>query len=175
MLEHLQWEPFETRRSKIQLTLLYKVVQDLVDIPAADYLTAVTVKTRAMHARMFRQFSTSTESLNFFSSDYIFMELYTSFCSWDSFTGTVQEGAFHPLIISKITVAVTYWLFKWEAVLSGPYVLWHCHKRQIGLCLLSQRWLGIFSSFFAVYLVSLCLFIYNVFVVLNSDYFYSKL
>ena len=36
---HPQWESLENRWSKIQLTLLHKVVQDLVDIPATDYLT----------------------------------------------------------------------------------------------------------------------------------------
>ena len=44
MLDHLQWESLEPRRCKIQLTLFYKVVQDLVDIPAAEYLTPSTTK-----------------------------------------------------------------------------------------------------------------------------------
>ena len=35
MLDHLQWESLEARRSKIQLTLFYKVVHDLVVIPAS--------------------------------------------------------------------------------------------------------------------------------------------
>ena len=52
IFEHLQWESQETRRPKIQLTLLYKVVQDLVDIPIADCLTPVTVKTRATNANI---------------------------------------------------------------------------------------------------------------------------
>ena len=47
------------RRSKIQLLLLYKVVQYLVDIPATDYLTPVKVKTKPTHPRKFRQLSVS--------------------------------------------------------------------------------------------------------------------
>ena len=35
MLDYLQWESLEARRSKIQLTLFYKVVHDLVVIPAS--------------------------------------------------------------------------------------------------------------------------------------------
>ena len=37
MLDHLQWESLESRRCKIQLTLFYKMIQDLVDIQAAEY------------------------------------------------------------------------------------------------------------------------------------------
>ena len=33
MLDHLQWESLESRRSKIQLTLLYEIVNDMIDIP----------------------------------------------------------------------------------------------------------------------------------------------
>ena len=36
MLDHLQWESLEARRSKIQLTLFYKVVHDLVDTPTSS-------------------------------------------------------------------------------------------------------------------------------------------
>ena len=32
MLDALQWEPLESRRTKIQLTLLFKIKNDLVDI-----------------------------------------------------------------------------------------------------------------------------------------------
>ena len=65
MLDHLQWESLESRRCKIQLALFYKVVQDLVDIPAAEYLTPSTVKTRSAHTKKFRQFSTSTNCFKF--------------------------------------------------------------------------------------------------------------
>ena len=65
MLDHLQWEPLESRRSKIQLNLLYKVVEDLIDIPASKYLTPSTAITRAAHSRKFRQYSTSSDSFKF--------------------------------------------------------------------------------------------------------------
>ena len=41
MLQHLQWGSLESRRSKIQPKLLYKVVYDLVGIQASDYLGRV--------------------------------------------------------------------------------------------------------------------------------------
>ena len=65
MLDHLQWESLESRRSKIQLTLLYKVVNDLVDIPSSAYLTPSTSKTRSSHTKKFRQFSPSTYCFKF--------------------------------------------------------------------------------------------------------------
>ncbi|XP_071170995.1 uncharacterized protein [Mytilus edulis] len=39
MLEKLDWESLENRRVKLQLTLLYTVVNDFVDIPCDTYLT----------------------------------------------------------------------------------------------------------------------------------------
>ncbi|KAH3872865.1 hypothetical protein DPMN_036088 [Dreissena polymorpha] len=38
MIEHLQWETLESRRTKAQHTMLYKIINDLVDIPANQYL-----------------------------------------------------------------------------------------------------------------------------------------
>ena len=65
MLDHLQWESLESRRSKIPLTLLYKVVNDLVDIPSSAYLTPSTAKTRSSHTKKFRQFYPSTDCFKF--------------------------------------------------------------------------------------------------------------
>ena len=61
MLDHLQWESLESRRSKIQLTLFYKVAYDLVDIPSSAYLTPSTARTRSSHNKKFRRFSPSTK------------------------------------------------------------------------------------------------------------------
>ena len=56
MLLELDWESLESRRVKIQLTLLYKIINDLVDIPASAYLTPTITKTRANHTKNYRQF-----------------------------------------------------------------------------------------------------------------------
>ena len=80
MLDHLQCESLESRRSKIQLNLLYKVVNDLVDIPSSAYLTPLTAKTRSSHTKMFRQFSPSTDcfKFSFFPRTVTFMEFSSS-------------------------------------------------------------------------------------------------
>ena len=36
MLEHLEWETLEIRRAKYQLTMMFKIIHGLVDIPADD-------------------------------------------------------------------------------------------------------------------------------------------
>ena len=51
MLDALQWESLESRRTKIQLTLLFKNINDLVDIRAGDYLASSTRRTRQAHSR----------------------------------------------------------------------------------------------------------------------------
>ena len=65
MLDALQWEPLESMRTKIQLTLLFKIINDLVDIRADDYLTSSTGRTRQSHSKKYRQISTRTDSYKF--------------------------------------------------------------------------------------------------------------
>ena len=49
MLQDLDWESLDSRRVKIQLTLLFKVIQDLVDIPASAYLTPASMGKSQSH------------------------------------------------------------------------------------------------------------------------------
>jgi hypothetical protein len=61
MLEQLNWESLQTRREKVQLTMLYKIVNDLVDIPSSTYLKPHHSRTRASHKHRFQHYSTSTD------------------------------------------------------------------------------------------------------------------
>ena len=62
MLEDLSWETLETRRAKSQVTMMYKITHGLVDIPAADFVTPASTRTRAHHSMKLRQISTSSDS-----------------------------------------------------------------------------------------------------------------
>ena len=62
MLQDVDWESLESRRVKIQLTLLFKVIQDLVDIPASAYLTPASTRTRANHTKKLRQISSKPDA-----------------------------------------------------------------------------------------------------------------
>ena len=65
MLNALKWESLESRRTKIQLTLLFKIINDLVDIRADNYLASSTGRTRQSHSKKFRQISTRTDTYKF--------------------------------------------------------------------------------------------------------------
>lgn len=65
MLENLQWETLETRRAKAQVTMLYKINNDLVDIPGNQYLSLATRSTRSSHSHKFRHFAPSTDYYKF--------------------------------------------------------------------------------------------------------------
>ena len=65
MLQDLDWGSLESRRVKIQLTLLLKVIQDLVDIPAAAYLTPASTHTRANNTKKLRQISSRSDAYKF--------------------------------------------------------------------------------------------------------------
>ena len=79
MLDHLQWESLESRRSKIQMTLLYKIVNDMIDIPADEYLTKGASRTKSAHSKKYRQYHTSTDSLRYsFLPHHTFVEFSSS-------------------------------------------------------------------------------------------------
>ena len=41
MLEDLNWDTLETRRPNSQVTMMFKIIKGLVDIPAADFAIKV--------------------------------------------------------------------------------------------------------------------------------------
>ena len=60
MLDHLNWETLESRRTKAQLTMMFRIVNSLVDVPLEQYLTPASSWTRSAHSHKFRQISTTT-------------------------------------------------------------------------------------------------------------------
>ena len=61
MIEHLEWESLEARRAKHQLTMLFKNIHNLVDIPA-KYLTPASNRTRSQHSLKLRQIPISSDN-----------------------------------------------------------------------------------------------------------------
>ena len=85
MIEHLEWESLEARRSKHQLTMLFNITHDLVDIPANEYLTPASNRTRSQHSLKFRQIPTSSDY-------YKFSVFPRSVCHWNSLPANVAEA-----------------------------------------------------------------------------------
>ena len=54
-LEHLKWETLESRRTKSQLTMFFKINNNSVDILPDQYITAGHSRTRANHDCHFRK------------------------------------------------------------------------------------------------------------------------
>ena len=65
MLLDLKWETLESRRKICQFTLLFKIVNDLIDVPADPYLKPSNARTRALHSRKFCQPHTRTNIFKF--------------------------------------------------------------------------------------------------------------
>ena len=85
MLDHLNWETFESRRTKAQLTMLFRISNRLVDVPLEQYLTPASSRTRAAHSYKFRQISASTSYYqNSFSSHTII--------TWNSLPSAIAEA-----------------------------------------------------------------------------------
>ena len=61
MLGDLEWDILETRRKKIRLTMMYKII-NLIDIKAEEYLTKPTRQTRSSHSLKYQQFSASLDT-----------------------------------------------------------------------------------------------------------------
>ena len=65
MLESLNWESLQSRRTKIQLTMLFKIINNLVDIPSSTYLTPSRTRTRAAHTQKMLQYHTRTDTFKY--------------------------------------------------------------------------------------------------------------
>ena len=85
MLQNLQWETLESRRTKIQLTMFFKIVNDLVDIPAEEYLSPASTRTRALHSKKLRQYSINSETFK-----YSFFP--RTIPAWNSLPATIAEA-----------------------------------------------------------------------------------
>ena len=104
MIYYLQWEALESRRTKIQLTLFFKVIHNLIDISADRlYLIPSTTRTRSIQSKKYRHFFPSSDSFKF------------SFFPrtvplWNSLPAVLAEahfcisqgGVILPLILSKL-------------------------------------------------------------------------
>ena len=65
MLDSLKWETLETRRTKVQLTIMYKISKDLIDIPSDKYLEPATTRTRANHNAKYKHIYAKTNVYKF--------------------------------------------------------------------------------------------------------------
>ena len=102
MLQDLDWESLESRRVKIQLTLLFKVIQDLVDIPASAYLTPASTRTRANHTKKLRQISSKSDVYkhSFFPRTIPVWNSLPATVAEAPRLGILQAGALHSYILS---------------------------------------------------------------------------
>ena len=67
MLQDLNWETIESRRTKLQLVMIYKIINGLVEIqvPSAPYLTPATTRIRAHHSKKLRQYPIRTDTFKY--------------------------------------------------------------------------------------------------------------
>jgi hypothetical protein len=85
MLQQLKWKTLESRRTKIQLIMFYKIVNKLVDIPADHYLTPSKTRIRTTHSKKMLQYHTRTDTLKF---SFFFRTIPT----WNMLPATVAEA-----------------------------------------------------------------------------------
>ena len=101
MIDWLQWETLEAIRCKLQLTLFYKLVNNIVDIDNDLHIIPAMTKTRATHSRKFRQISISRDCFQCsFSLDLSLFGTNSQHYCWGPWLGTLQAGALHPPILN---------------------------------------------------------------------------
>ena len=59
------WFVLESRRTKIQLILLYKIMNGMVDILTSPYVTQASARTRSSHTKKLRQISSRTDAYKY--------------------------------------------------------------------------------------------------------------
>ena len=121
MLAALQWESLESRRTKIQLTLLFKIINDLVDIRADDCLPSSTGRTRQAHSKKFRQISTRhTDSYKFsFSPAPSQFGIPSQHQLLRRLLRYLSRRGYPHILLNSVKGLFAYQLTRWGAVLSG--------------------------------------------------------
>ena len=85
MLDDLGWETLKTRRVKAQLTMFYKIDNNLVDININDFATLSRIATRANHQRKYKHLPTCR---NYFK----FSFFPRTIPAWNSLSASVAEA-----------------------------------------------------------------------------------
>ena len=62
LLNDLKWQPLEERRKAARLTMMYKIVNEEIDIPSDRYLTPVTRLSRHNNSKSFIPHQTRLQS-----------------------------------------------------------------------------------------------------------------
>ena len=65
MLDALQWDTLSSRRTKSQLIMFYKIINDHVDINSDLFVSRASSRTRSSHSMKFRQIQTHTDSFKY--------------------------------------------------------------------------------------------------------------
>jgi hypothetical protein len=65
MLDHLEWNSLETHRNIAKVTMLYKIIHNLVAINPDFYISSQTSLTRHSQSVRYKPFSTSTDYFKF--------------------------------------------------------------------------------------------------------------
>jgi len=91
MLTELKWDTLENRRTKQQLTMLYRITNDLVAISLKLYWKPAKLMPRSSHRLQYLQYSTSTDTFK-----YSFFP--RTIPNWNTLPASVVEAPFwHPL------------------------------------------------------------------------------
>ena len=65
MLDELSWETLKSRRIKLQLTNLYKIQHNLIDVEASKYLTKRSTTVRSKHSSQLNLYQPSSDQFKF--------------------------------------------------------------------------------------------------------------
>ena len=65
MLDELSWETLQSRRIKLQLTNLYKIQHNLIDVEGSKYLTKRSTTVRSKHSSQLNLYQPSSDQVKF--------------------------------------------------------------------------------------------------------------
>jgi hypothetical protein len=88
--------------------MMYKIINNLIDIRAEEYLSKPTRQTRSSHSLKYQQFSASADYYkhSFFPPDHQYLEYFASTSCWGSLFGIFQTGDVHCLYLSVVVSSI---------------------------------------------------------------------
>ena len=138
----------ESRRTKAQLVIMYRIINNLVDVPASQYLLPASSRTRAANSHKYRQISTST---SYYKNSFFPYTIIT----WNTLPSAVAEAPNFAIFLFRSFTSTTTVALE-SRVTASTYDVnvdmeIYLHQKKIETKVLLLHRIGIFFFFFFIF------------------------
>ena len=120
LIQNLGWTDLKTRRKNSRLLCMFKILNELVEIPINDRLIPADRRTRGGHNQAYKHIRAGTKF--FLASNYPWLEFSSSSCHRNENCGSIQESA------SRLDLPASFPPPAWYSTMEGCWSIYSKSK-----------------------------------------------